>query len=119
MAVVGIGGLLYAGFIVLAIGRSCHAIFLPESDSQVNVNCVLDDDGFLDACCSKRLTFSCPLNAVEERETAFAMAVDIIPCSDTAREPGSRESVIRIYSVGRALVTSGVKSSCRREILLV
>lgn len=46
----------------------------------MKVNWVLVGDTFF-ACCSSRLTFSCPLGMVDERAAALAIAADMIPWS--------------------------------------
>lgn len=46
----------------------------------MNVNWVLVGDTFF-ACCSSRLTFSCPLGVVDERAAAFAIAAEMMPLS--------------------------------------
>lgn len=61
------------------------------------MNWVLEDDGFLDACCSRRLTFSFPPKAAEGKDTAFAIAADMIPCSDEAREAVSEWMLARSF----------------------
>lgn len=46
----------------------------------MNVNWVFVGDTFF-ACCSSRLTFSCPLGIVDERAAALAMAAEMMPWS--------------------------------------
>lgn len=55
---------------------------LDESDSHVNVNCVLVGVWF---SCSNKLTLPRPLGG-EERVAAFAMAVEMIPWSGLPTE---------------------------------
>lgn len=46
-------------------------------ESQVKVNCVEAGLDFLEACCCKRLTFSCPLAGVIGLFSALALALAI------------------------------------------
>lgn len=87
----GAGMVLYVVLIELTAGCSCHAILLAESESQVNVNWVLDDPGLLAACCLRRLVFSWPCKVADGRDAAFAIAVDIIPLSDGGGAAKPRE----------------------------
>lgn len=58
-----------------------QTILFAESDSQVNVNWVFAELGFLDDCCSRRLLFSWPLTGVVGEAAASAIAADIMPWS--------------------------------------
>ena len=80
----GAGIVLYVLLLGSTADRSCHAILLAASESQVNVNWVLDDPGLLAACCLRRLVFSWPCKDADGRDAAFAIAVDIIPFSEGA-----------------------------------
>lgn len=70
-------------FVVLGPGQGT----VPGTwESQVKVNCVEAGLAFLEACCCKRLKFSCPLAGVIGLFSALAFAIDleIIP-GDSAR----------------------------------
>ena len=82
---------------------SDQGMFLAEFDSQVNVNWVFVEDGFLDGCCSSRLTFSLPLDDGYERFAAFAIAADMMPWS----VPPSGTEPKRLFShISTRLVTT-------------
>ena len=46
-------------------------------ESQVKVNCAEAGLDFLEACCCKRLTFSCPPEGVIGLFSALALAIDL------------------------------------------
>ena len=65
---------------------SGQTIPFAESDSHVKVNCVLAGEGFLEDCCSSRLTFSFPLCVIAGRAAASAIACEMMPWSDGESE---------------------------------